>query len=138
MQILKSLRLILLLPLITAAVGCVAVQRNSFAEGSDFQVSLLDDIKPGIKKGSVVEKLGKPYAYGKNLDGNGFWIYRLIATKTSTAGGGLFVVGFVGSTYQEGASATIVFDGNDDVVKQIIFEKSGYETYHISPNKDVH
>jgi outer membrane protein assembly factor BamE (lipoprotein component of BamABCDE complex) len=64
-------RIFNMLILIACLASC-AVTRNSVAEGPEFQAEKLSTLKPGMSKDRVIATLGKPYASGRDWDGNDF------------------------------------------------------------------
>jgi hypothetical protein len=118
--------------LAAAVAGGCAVHRNAVHEGRAFPVDRIGTVsslvESGIDREQVRRHLGPPYATGIDADGRPFWEYRYRGQSTTSAGGGLLLVGVVASQSQVGAEARVVFDGTGRVL-QVVWEIAGADAY---------
>jgi hypothetical protein len=118
--------------LAVAVAGGCAVHRTIVQEGRGFPVDRILDVdagwRAGLHRNTVQEMFGPPYATGIDADGRPYWEYSHRGQATTSAGGGLLLVGVVATQAATGAEIRLVF-GPDGRVLQVVWEIAGPEAY---------
>ncbi|MBF0507204.1 MAG: hypothetical protein HQL09_10245 [Nitrospirae bacterium] len=110
------------------ASGC-AIAHTGLSTGKEYNLDNTLSVQKGMSREEITKLLGKPYAIGKDYDGNAFFIYEQMHTSSSGFAAGVFVQGIIGSQKISGGKATVVFDKVTQKVRTIEYEIYGVDNY---------
>jgi hypothetical protein len=102
--------------------GCASMRQSV---GQEYNIDNVVLIQQGMSEQEVVKLLGKPYATGKDLDGNIFLQYEHMVTGVIS--GGAFV--HAGRQSISGGKTKIVLEPTARTVKVVQYEIYGTDNY---------
>jgi hypothetical protein len=102
--------------------GCGSARQSI---GQDYNIDNVVTIRTGMSEQEVIKLLGKPYAVGKDLDGNIFLQYEHIVTSAVYGGIGAGA----GTQSISGGKTKIILEPTARTVKTVQYEIYGTDNY---------